>query len=122
MPGLTPKGCASVPSDNKTAATASIAKYIGKVVAVVLPTSQLARLGPTALVGLLLLAVLLLAAICWVIGSEDRSIHVAWILLARAGNPEAVKPTLTRARSEVAGAEQEAGTRKPSRFTKRPAA
>lgn len=57
-----------------------------KVAAGMLPAALVAGLGLPALCGLLLLAVLVLAVACWVIGSRDRTERVSRMLLAWRGN------------------------------------
>jgi hypothetical protein len=53
----------------------------------VLTTAVMAGLGMPALGALVLLAVLILAVMCWVIASQDRTNRVSQILLARRGSP-----------------------------------
>jgi hypothetical protein len=65
---------------------------VAKAAAGVIPAAALTRLGMPALGSLVLLAVLVLAVACWVIGSQDRTNRVSQILLARRGAP-AVQPT-----------------------------
>lgn len=57
-----------------------------KRAAAAVPVAQLARLGLPALVGTLVFAVLMLAAVCWLLGSDDRTARAACLLQAwRAG-------------------------------------
>jgi hypothetical protein len=54
-------------------------------VAGVIPVAAAVRLGLPALGALVFLAVLVLLAACWVIGSQARTDRVSQILLARRG-------------------------------------
>jgi hypothetical protein len=62
-------------------------RYAGKAVAVIVPVSQLARLGLPALIVLGFLAILILAISCWIIASDDRSSRMARLMLAARGRP-----------------------------------
>ena len=60
-------------------------RHVGKVAAGAVPAALVARLGLLALGGLVFLAVLVLGAACWVIGSGDRTERVSRMLLAWPG-------------------------------------
>ncbi len=61
-------------------------KLADKMAASAVPVAQLARLGLPALAGTLAFAVLVLAAVCWLLGSDDRTDRAARLLQAwRAG-------------------------------------
>jgi hypothetical protein len=62
-------------------------RHAGKAVAVMVPVSQLARLGLPALIVLGSLAILMLAISCWIIASDDRSSRMARLMLAARGRP-----------------------------------
>jgi len=65
-------------------------KLAGKVAAGAVPVAQLARLGLPALAGLLAFALLVLAAVCWILNSDDRSGRLARVLQAcRSGTAAA---------------------------------
>lgn len=64
-----------------------MARCAAKVTASALPAAAVAEFGIPALAVLVLLAVLILAVICWVIVSQDRTNRVSQILLARRGTP-----------------------------------
>jgi hypothetical protein len=77
-------------------------RYAAKLVAGLIPAGALARLGMPALGALVLLAVLVLAFVCWVIGSQDRTNRVSQILLARRGTPAAEPvPAVSLARTGI---------------------
>jgi hypothetical protein len=63
-------------------------RHAGKAVAVMVPVSQLARLGLPALIVLGSLVILVLAVSCWIIASDDRSSRMAWLMLAARGRPD----------------------------------
>jgi hypothetical protein len=65
----------------------TVAKIAARVAAGVLPAVAVARLGMPALGALVLLAVLILAMVCWVLASQDRTNRVSQILLAGRGIP-----------------------------------
>ncbi len=75
-----------------TAAMGAVLRHAGKVVARVLPGALLAGLGLPALGALVFLAVLVLVAACWVIGSGDRTERVSRILLAGRGDDSCLPP------------------------------
>jgi hypothetical protein len=75
-------------------------RHTGKVAALMVPASQLARLGLPALITLGTLVMLVLAILCWVIASDDRSNRTAQLMLAARGRP--ALPTRRRRRSEAA--------------------
>ena len=62
-------------------------RHAGKVVALMVPVSQLARLGLPALIMLGSLVALVLAISCWIIASNDRSNRMARLMLAARGRP-----------------------------------
>jgi len=64
-------------------------RYAATAAAGLIPAGAVARLGMPALGALVLLAVLVLAFVCWVIVSQDRTNRVSQILLARRGTPAA---------------------------------
>jgi hypothetical protein len=74
------------------------------VTARALPAVLVAGLGLPALGGLVFVAVLILAAACWEIGSEDRTARLSRVLLAWRGNARclardvAVSPSAPAAR------------------------
>ena len=63
-------------------------RHAGKAVAVMVPVSQLARLGLPALIVLGSLVILVLAISCWIIASDDRSSRMVWLMLAARGRPD----------------------------------
>jgi hypothetical protein len=66
-----------------------MARYAAKTAAALLPATAVAGLGMPAIAALVLLAVLVLALACWVIGSQDRTNRASQILLALRGTPAA---------------------------------
>lgn len=62
-------------------------RHAGKAIAIMVPVSQLARLGLPALIVLGSLAILILAISCWIIASDDRSTRMARLMLAARGRP-----------------------------------
>jgi hypothetical protein len=93
-------------------------RYAAKAAAGLIPAAAVARLGMPALGALVLLAVLILAFVCWVIVSQDRTNRVSQLLLARRGTPAAepapaVPPartgTLKRTLAPVTGREKQKG-------------
>lgn len=62
-------------------------RHAGKVAALMVPVSQLARLGLPALIMLGSLVALVLAISCWIIASNDRSNRMARLMLAARGRP-----------------------------------
>ena len=58
-----------------------------------LPAVALVRLGIPALAAVVFLVVLVLAVICWVISSADRTDRVNRMMLARQGNARCLTPT-----------------------------
>jgi hypothetical protein len=60
-----------------------VLKRTGKAASIFAPAALLARLGLPALAALVFLAVIVLAACCWVISSPARSDRMARIILAR---------------------------------------
>jgi hypothetical protein len=78
----------------------TMGRYTAKAAASLIPAATVARLGMPALGALVLLAVLIFAFACWVIGNQDRTNRASQILLARRGTPVtqpalAVPPTRT---------------------------
>jgi len=65
----------------------------GQAVAGMLHAVALVRLGISALAAVVFLAVLVLAVICWVISSADRTDRVNRMMLARQGNARCLTPT-----------------------------
>jgi hypothetical protein len=81
----------------------AVLRRAGKAAVGVLPAALLAGLGLPALGALVFLAVLMLVAACWVIGSGDRTERVSRILLAGRGDasflpPGPVAPSLPASR------------------------
>ncbi len=70
----------------------AVLRQAGKLAAEAVPVAQLARSGLPALIALAVLAVLVLAAVCWVIGSDERCDRVARVLGAWRGAPASVAP------------------------------
>ena len=64
-------------------------RYVAGAAAGLVPAAVVAGLGMPAIGALVLLVVLILAFVCWVIGSEDRTNRVSQILLAMRGSPAA---------------------------------
>jgi hypothetical protein len=64
----------------------AVLRRAGKIAAGAVPTVLVARLGLPALTGLILLAVIVLGAVCWVIRSDARTDRVSRMLLAWRGN------------------------------------
>jgi hypothetical protein len=64
---------------------ANILKHAGRTAAGALPAALLAELGVPALGALLFLVIMVLAVICWVIASGDRTDRVSQMMLARRG-------------------------------------
>ena len=84
-------------------------RHAGRAAAGLLSAASVARLGMPALAALVFLAVLLLAVVCWVIGSGDRSDRVTRMIYARrgdarclgAGSPAVSLPTSRPRRASV---------------------
>ncbi|MGP0022966.1 MAG: hypothetical protein ACLPKE_06315 [Streptosporangiaceae bacterium] len=70
-----------------------VLRQAGKLAAEAVPVAQLARLGLPALIAVAVLAVLVLAAICWIIDSDERCSRVARVLGAWRGAPASAAPT-----------------------------
>jgi hypothetical protein len=68
----------------------AVLRTAGKAVAAVIPAAQLARLGLPALLGVIGLAVLVLAAVCWILASDARCENAAKVLRACRGVATAV--------------------------------
>jgi hypothetical protein len=87
-----------------TDAVTAVLRWAGTVAAGIVPAALVAGLGLPALGGLVFLAILVLGAACWVIGSKDRTDRVSQMLLAWRGNadclarPGAVSPSIPAAR------------------------
>ena len=64
----------------------------GRAAAGALPAALLAGLGLPALGALVFLAVAVLAVICWVIASGERTDRVSQMMLARRGQADGPKP------------------------------
>jgi len=62
------------------------------IAAGIVPAAIVAGLGMPALGALVFLAVLAIAAICWVIGNEDRTERASRLLLARRGDASCLAP------------------------------
>ena len=60
-------------------------RHAGRTAAGVLPAALPAELGMPALGALVFLAIVVLAVICWVIASGDRTDRVSQMMLARRG-------------------------------------
>jgi len=67
-------------------------RHARRAAAVVLPAGLLAQLGMPALAALVFLAVLALAAGCWVISNDGRSDRVTRMILARRGDARSLAP------------------------------
>lgn len=106
-----------------------MAKYAARATAGVLPAVVVAGLGLPALGALVLLAVLILAMACWVIGSQARTDRVSQILLARRGTlatqpAPAVPPARTgklRRTLALVSTGKSRGARTPASCTEQPA-
>ena len=72
-------------------ALARAARRAGRAVSGILPVAVLARLGLPALAAAVFLAVLVLGAACWVIGSDGQTDRVNRMLLACRGNAHCLK-------------------------------
>ena len=70
----------------------AVLRQAGKLAAEAVPVAQVARLGLPALIAVAVLAVLVLAAMCWVIGSDERCDRVARVLGVWRGAPASVAP------------------------------
>ena len=70
----------------------AVLRLAGKVAAEAVPVAQLARLGVPALIAMSALAVLVLTAVCWVIGSDPRCERVTRLLLAWRGTASSPAP------------------------------
>lgn len=70
----------------------------GRLAAAALPAAQLARLGLPALFATCGLAVLVLAMVCWMLGSDARCERAAKVLTAWRGAPTPLAPTPARVR------------------------
>jgi hypothetical protein len=70
----------------------SAMKGAGKWAAGLLPAAAVARLGVPALIAAAGLAVLVIAAACWVINSGDRSDRVTRMIYARRGDARSLPP------------------------------
>lgn len=73
-------------------AAANILKHAGRTAAGALPAALLAELGMPALGALVFLAIAVLAVICWVIASGDRTDRVSQMMLARRGEASFLAP------------------------------
>ena len=73
-------------------AVVAVLRSACKVAAGAVPTVLVARLGLPALGGLVLLAVIVLGAACWVICSDARTDRVSRVLLAWRGNVGCLAP------------------------------
>ena len=71
---------------------ANILKHAGWTAAGALPAALLAELGMPALGALVFLAIVVLAVICWVIASGDRTDRVSRIMLAGRGEASCLAP------------------------------
>jgi hypothetical protein len=71
---------------------ANILKYAGRIAAGALPAALLAKFGMPALGALVFLAIVVLAVICWVIASGDRTDRVSRIMLAGRGEASCLAP------------------------------
>ena len=71
---------------------ANILKRAGRTAAGALPAALLAKLGMPALGALVFFAIVVLAVICWVIASGDRTDRVSQIMLARRGEASIIAP------------------------------
>jgi hypothetical protein len=69
-----------------TDAVMAVLRGVRKVAAGAASAALVTGLGLPALGGLVFLAVLVLGAACWVIGSQDRTERVSRVLLAWRGN------------------------------------
>jgi len=88
-------------------------RHAGKAVALMVPASQLARLGLPVLIMLGTLVVLVLAISCWVIASDDRSNRMARLMLAARGRP--AFPARQRRRSDAEHGQIKAADHRPRR-------
>jgi len=70
----------------------TIVRAVARAAAVAVPAAQLARLGVPALIGAFGLAVLVLAAACWVLASDARCERAAKVLGACRAAPAAAAP------------------------------
>ncbi len=70
-------------------------RHASKVAAGVLPAALVARLGLPALGALVFLALVFLAAGCWVVRSRARTDRVSRMLLALRGNANCLGPGTT---------------------------
>jgi hypothetical protein len=70
----------------------TVLRAAGRAAAAAVPAAQLARLGLPALAGVLGLAVLVLAVICWVLASDARCERMANVLRAWRGVPTSGAP------------------------------
>jgi hypothetical protein len=66
-------------------------RHAGRAAAAMVPVGLLAQLGMPALAALVFLAVLALAAGCWIISSGERSDRLTRIILARRGDARCLK-------------------------------
>ena len=64
----------------------------GTTMAGIIPATIVAGLGMPALGALVFLAVLVIVAICWIIGNEDRTERASRLLLARRGDASSLAP------------------------------
>jgi hypothetical protein len=78
-----------------------VAKRIARTAAGAIPVAAALRLGMPAFGALVLLAVLILAVACWVIGSQARTDRVSQLLLARRGTITPPSPAALPARPTV---------------------
>ena len=104
-------------------AAANMLKHAGRTAAGALPAALLAKLGMPALGALVFLVIAVLAVICWVIASGDRTDRVSQMMLARRGKasclPGPAAPSLPASqphrrpargrRAPGAGASEDAG-------------
>ena len=71
----------------------TVLRAVARAAAVAVPAAQLARLGVPALIGAFGLAVLVLAAACWVLASDARCERAAKVLGACRAAPAAAAPS-----------------------------
>ena len=72
---------------------ANTLKCAGRTAAGALPAALLAELGMPALGALVFLAIVILAVVCWVIASGDRTDRVSQMMLARRGEASSAPST-----------------------------
>jgi hypothetical protein len=65
----------------------AVLRAAGRAAAALVPAAQLARIGLPAVAGAFGLAVLVLAAACWMLGSTERCERAATVLRAWRGTP-----------------------------------